>query len=389
MESLKSMYNNMSDMSKMLIKMLLGIIAALLFMFLIVFVVRIIGGGKKGYSSTESTMQSAAVKYFKKHKSKLPLDNEETVVNVNTLVSEEYMKELTKYVGKNTTCKGNVTVLNNDGNYIYLPYLDCGKKYKTELLKDSILKDNEVVESGDGLYLDDDGNYIFRGEFVNNYLIFNNLKFRILRINADGSIKLFLAGPIKGYKSTIWDDRYNIEKDDKTGINNYAKSRIKDYLYTIYKDDEIFNNNAKALMKKQSLCVASRDIDSEDLTDAQECSETLDNEELGLLQLNEYVLPSIDENCTKASDKSCINYNYMKSYQQSFWSITPYADDTYQVYRIANAVYLAKAKSTGSVLFTLSLSDKAQLKSGDGSSENPYIVKDYNKSSNDKIKNAS
>ena len=79
----------------------------------------------------------------------------------------------------------------------------------------------------------------------------------------------------------------------------------------------------------------------------------------------------------------------MKSYQQSFWSITPYADDTYQVYRIANAVYLAKAKSTGSVLFTLSLSDKAQVKSGDGSSENPYIVKDYNKSSNDKIKNAS
>ena len=65
MESLKSMYNNMSDMSKMLIKMLLGIIAALLFMLLIVFVVRIIGGGKKGYSSTESTMQSAAVKYFK------------------------------------------------------------------------------------------------------------------------------------------------------------------------------------------------------------------------------------------------------------------------------------------------------------------------------------
>lgn len=124
MESLKSMYNNMSDMSKVLIKMLLGIIAALLFMFLIVFVVRIIGGGKKGYSSTESTMQSAAVKYFKKHKNKLPLDNEEAVVNVNTLVSEEYMKELTKYVGKNTTCKGNVTVLNNDGNYIYLPYLD-------------------------------------------------------------------------------------------------------------------------------------------------------------------------------------------------------------------------------------------------------------------------
>lgn len=332
-------------------------------------------------------MRNAAIKYYKKHEGKLPLDNEESVVTTNTLIAEKYMKELSKYVGKDTSCSGNVTVLNNDGKYAYIPYLDCGKKYKTKLLVDSILENNEVVETGDGLYVDEKGNYNFRGEYINNYLIFGNLKYRILRINADGSIRLLLASPIKDYKSSVWDDRYNVDKSSSVGINTFDVSRIKDFLATIYNDKKIFQDEQKALIVKQDLCLGSRSQKSEDLTDAQECSKVLENQNLGLLQLNEYLYPSTDDNCVNAESRSCLNYNYMAKIQNSFWTQTPYEADTYQVYRISNAIYLAKAKSNANVLFTLHLSGKAQISEGDGTASSPYVVKDYTKNTGLELKN--
>lgn len=377
MESLKAMYRSMSDMSKMLVKILLGIIGSLIVIFILIFVVRMLSGGKKGYDAAENIMRNAAIRYYKKHENKLPKDQEEVNVSVETLVNQKYMKELTKYLKGDNKCNGSVSVLNNDGNYTYLPILNCGKNYKTKLLSDVILENNNIVDSQDGLYLDDNNNYTFRGEYVNNYLVFGNLKYRILRINADGTIRLMLANPIKDYKSSKWDDRYNIDKEANVGINNYAVSRIKDFLTTIYNDNKVFSDEERSLIVKQDLCIGSREKESTDLSGSEECSEILENQNLGLIQLNEYLYPSIDENCTNATDRSCLNYNYMKSYQQSFWTITPYSEDSFQVYRISNAVYLANAKSSANVLFTLHLSSKVQLEDGDGSQKNPYVVKKY------------
>ena len=49
MESLKSIYHNMSDMSKMLIKILLGIIIGLVAVCLLALLLRLIVGVKKDY----------------------------------------------------------------------------------------------------------------------------------------------------------------------------------------------------------------------------------------------------------------------------------------------------------------------------------------------------
>lgn len=379
MESLKSIYHNMSDMSKMLIKILLGIIIGLVAVCLLALLLRLIVGVKKDYSSTEKTMQSAAEKYYKNHSDELPGIGEEEIISTEKLIEEEYMKEMEKYVGKKVTCSGNVTVVNNDDYYSYIPYLDCGDKYKTLFLSDVILEDNDIIDSGDGLYVDENNNYVFRGEFVNNYLQFGNNIYRILKINNDGTIRILLTEPIKDYKKSTWDDRYNINEDQNYGINDFSISRIRETLEAIYNDDKIFSNNEKSLISKQTLCVGGRTQNSTDMSDTEECSQTLEGENLGLLQVNEFAVPSTDSNCTTIESRSCLNYNYLTSINNPFWTITPVANSTYENYRISSAVYTAKSSSTSNVLFTIHLNSRTQITGGIGTLEEPYVVDTYSK----------
>nr|MCR5067303.1 hypothetical protein [Erysipelotrichaceae bacterium] len=65
-----------------------------------------------------------------------------------------------------------------------------GKRAGT--LAGKILDDNQIVKSGDGLY-DYEGIAIFRGKCENNYIIYNGLLWRIMQVNADGSVRLISA----------------------------------------------------------------------------------------------------------------------------------------------------------------------------------------------------
>lgn len=376
MESLKSIWKNMSDTSKMLIKILLGIICGMLALFMIVLVVRIVrGGGSSNYSKLENQLIKAAEKYYKDNKSELPDNGEETAVTIDNLVSGEYIKPIEKYVKKGVSCSGNVTVLNNNKKYTYIPYLDCGDKYSTKFLSDTIISDNNVVEEGSGLYLDEANNYIFRGEYVNNYLNFADQTWRILKVYEDGTVRLFLPTPIKTHKNSKWDDRYNVEKDSDVGINDYSVSRIREKLNLLYNDEEVFNETQKALIKPQTLCIGARSEDSTDISDAEECSETLEGDYIGLLQLNEYLQASIDENCDSTLNHSCANYNYLADIGKSYWTITPAAEDSYHNYRISKYPFKARTTNTSNLMITINISGKITLENGNGSKENPYIIK--------------
>lgn len=377
MESLKSIYNNMSDMSKMLIKILVGIILALLAMFLVVLVLRVVRGtkGTDKFEKLENSMVSASEKYYKEHKNKMPDDNDEDVIKLDDLVALEYLKDIETYVGKETKCSGYVTVINNNKNTAFIPYLDCGKKYTTKLLIDEIIKNNKIVEIGNGLYSTDNDEYVFKGEFVDNYLTFAGKNWRILKINEDGTIKLLLAETLKNYINYKWDDRYNVEKKSNVGINNYSLSRIRERLNVIYNDENVFTKENKALITRQTLCVGPRAEDSADFSGEEECSETLENDYLGLLQANEYLDISLDENCETTLDSSCSNYNYIASGFKNLWTMTPSDADSYSVYKISKFLRTSNASSSSNILFTINLTDKAIIEEGNGTLEKPYIIK--------------
>ena len=87
---------------------------------------------------------------------------------------------------------------------------------------------NNVVTTGDGLYEDtyESGRYIYKGANPNNYITFNNETWRIISIEADGSIKIMRNESIG---SRAWDS--SIFSDWETSdIKSYLNG---DYLATI------------------------------------------------------------------------------------------------------------------------------------------------------------
>ncbi|MEG2311289.1 MAG: hypothetical protein RSB72_01165 [Bacilli bacterium] len=354
-----------------------GVAFGIIGLFLLVLLIMLIfTGGKISYESLENKIRQASIKYYEKHDNELPISDGATVsVSLQKLVSSNNLKKLDKILDKGVSCKGEVTVTKNRNNYIYLPYLDCGKDYKTIKLTDKIINRDKVNEVGEGLYKIDDF-YAFKGENVNNYLDFANKLWRIMRINEDGTIRIIAN---ESLEQISWDNRYNVDKEYDSGINNYPFSRIKDKMKEIYNNDENFNKYQRSHIVTQNLCVGHRVLDSTINDGSLECANNFDEQSLGLIQLNEYMLPSLDENCKKPIDRSCNNYNYLASFNRAYWTLTGDADTTYLVYYIDGYADLKLASNNAGINVVLNLNKNLIYESGNGTLEKPYKYVQYKK----------
>lgn len=327
-------------------------------------------GKNMSYSNIELEMTNAAKEYYKKHKSALPIDNGSSVtIDSKDLINNGYLNSFDK-LRKNAQCSGEVTVTKNDEFYYYAPSLDCRKDYQTVLLVDKITAEKNVVTEGDGLYYMSN-NYIFRGEKVNNYVKFANHLWYILRVKDDNSIRLLFADKLD---KVVWDDRYNIDRKSTVGINTFEVSRIRDSLHSYYNNPDFFTDNDKAKMLPQTLCIGKRDL-NETINDSSiECSEVTEEENIGLLQVNEYQIISLDTNCTTGTQAQCKNYNYLTKLSQSSWSITTDANTSYKAFKLSGSMFLSNASSSATPRFVVELNGGIRYTSGDGSKEKPYVI---------------
>ena len=355
-----------------------GVLGGIIILFLIfLLIVSFTKGNKLNYKGIESKLQNSAVKYYEKHEKEIPKTDGSTVsISSSKLIKSGNMTDFSKNLEEGETCKGEVYVTNNNGNYIYLPYLDCGKKYKTKKLSDKIISDGNVNDIDEGLYEidEEDNNYIFRGENVNNYINFAGKLWRIIRINSDGSIKIIA---VERFDQFEWDNRYNIDKKYTSGINDYEISRIKDKLKEIYEDDEIFTKKDRSMIASQDLCVGRRSVENAINDGTVECENIVENQQIGLLQLNEYIIPSLDENCHKASDRSCANYNFLATFDRSFWTLTGDSETSYMVCVVDNFLDLKQAGGIASINPVIVLTKNLVYDSGNGSIDKPYKIKDF------------
>lgn len=117
---------------------------------------------------------------------------------------------------------------------IYNPKGESGEKMS--LLSTTILKDNPVVYGSDGIYRVS-GTHLFKGTSVNNYVVFSNMVWRILRINSDNSVDIVLEDPIN---NLMW---------NKT-ITDYTSSDVHQYLNDVF----LKSLNTK-LLKKTTICL--------------------------------------------------------------------------------------------------------------------------------------
>lgn len=362
-------------MDQKMIKTLGAIIAGFAVFIIILFFVSSCTNRKYTYDKLEEKMLKIAKSYYEANKKELPQQDKDTKsLTLKKMISDGKIEELSElFDDENIKCDGNVTVTNNNGYYLYSPYLSCGDDYETKYLSDKII-DDSLVESGVGLYANGDS-YVMKGEVLNNYVQMGEKLFRIIGINEDGTIRLF---EMSGLQQIVWDDRFNPDNNYNSGLNEYyfndINSRIKQSLEEYYKSD-VWTDEMKSYLSTFDLCVGKRS--SADITKdgSAECSQKLEGQVLGLLSTHEYLQASLDSNCVATLDKACRNYNWFGGLDLGVWTITADAETSRSVYIMYKSLALNTASGFAYANVVVNLSDKAIYVSGDGTEKNPYIFR--------------
>ena len=352
------------------------ILVGIIVLFLLLFLISIFFKKTYSYDDVEAIMVTAAEDYFKDHPKRLPQsENQRVEIDVDTLVASEYMDEMIEYTGEDISCEGQVTVQTNGDGYMYIPRLDCGDDYVTRSLTE-VLTSN-VVSEGYGLYEVDD-TYVYRGEDVNNYLKLDGAVWRIVKITADGNFMLILNSDMP--ESVPWDDRYNSQVGYNIGINTFSASRIRDSLNELYdtndEDKMILSDDDRSKLVAFDLCTAKRNANDTTKDNSVECSEVLEDQMIGLLTASDYMMGSIDSNCTSIVNFSCQNYNYLAA-PYKWWLITAVNGTTDKTYAVTSSG-VAEDTNTSSYMYprpVVMLDGNVLFSKGKGTENKPYRIK--------------
>ena len=196
------------------------------------------------------------------------------------------------------------------------------KAKNINLLSEYIIKNNEITNKN-GLNKEN-SSYIFKGETDNNYILYNNLLWRIVKINNDSSITLIL-------------DDY---------INMLPKNLINSFF------ENLTNNLNTDYLTKNKVCID--EMNDNEIT----CNKINNNSYISLLNAYDYLNSFYEEQTFITKDKEIMwlynNDNHTngdsisKSNENNFYEIRP--------------VITIKANTT--------------YKTGNGNKENPYKIDD-------------
>ena len=330
------------------------------------------------YSELENKMVDLAKARYKNKKNDLPKNDKDMIeISLQSFIDNGNLKSTQEITTKKSVCTGNVKIINNNGYYLYIPYLDCGNDYKTTTIHDILTQDENIVTNGNGLYFINN-EYIFKGDNVNNFISLNNTLYRILKINEDETIRII---DLTKRNSIIWDNRYNVDKKSNIGINNFyynnLNSRIKDTIESIYNNE--FTDSMKSFFVNSQICIGKRSINDNVFDNNIECSDEIENYPFSLIKANEFYMASLDVNCTSYNSPSCSNYNYLTEINNT-WTITADKDSSYKVYKISgNDLTLSNASSSSSVKIVTTLNKDLIVEKGTGTQTDPYVIKTFTK----------
>lgn len=325
---------------------------------------------KTSYEEIESDMISAAEDYYSSRENLLPKQSGGHVkVSLSTLIDLELIDEVFDPKRKSQTCSGYVEVTKVDLEYSYTPILTCAGTYEPKYLTD-IIKETSLDEYGNGLY-EMDGEYIYRGDFVNNYVSFNDLIWRIVKIDTNGDVKLVLAE--KTQETYAWDLSYNIEKNSNTGINNnYLISNIRKVLNNYYQ--ETFTDDSKAKIVSKDICVGRYSM-TENFSSEKDCAVIKESEKIGLLNTVDFKIASLDANCINVEDRVCTNRNYLSDSSIRTWLLNSSSENTYKVFYLSGHISEINANNAKRINPVIYLSGNSIISSGNGTLQEPYLVK--------------
>ncbi len=352
------------------------IIIGAIFLILIIVILVVLANGstkKSSYNEIENKLVNASKNYYKENENLLPVnDGGKVSVDAETLISNNYLKPFSEMTKDDSSCEGYVEVYKSGDEYTYFPTLNCGEKYTTAKLVDNIIE-NGTVNSGDGLY-SVNNEYIYRGEFPNNYVSFDGKTWRIIKINNDKSIKMISIE--KDVEREVWDDRYNSSNNYYSGINDFRVSRVLEYLNKAYDNNTIISKKNKNLLVKEPWCIGKLSQAEAPISNLNLCSDTYDDLYIGLVNVEEVLNASIDKNCINTYNGECTNYNYFM-YIGATWTLNASTDKTFKVFGTTSGTISVRDASNPNVIRpVININSNTVLKKGTGTSSDPYIIGD-------------
>lgn len=320
------------------------------------------------YESLEEKMVNAAKEYYSTREKSLPKTDAGSVkVTIGSLIDAELIDEIIDPNDSSNSCTGYVEVTKVGKDYSYLPFLTCKGNYEPKYLNEK-LKETKLDEYGNGLY-EMEGEYVFRGDDVKNYVSFNNQIWRIVKIDSEGDIKLVLGAPLED--TYPWDEAYNSAEDDTVGITtDYLHTSIRKTLVNYYKKN--FSSDSKAKIVAKDLCVGKY-VMSDQFSKVTECSVIKEKEKIALLVATDYKNASLSNECLTLENNQCANYNYLAADGFATWLASTTNENNYEAYYINNVI--GKASSYFEVQPVIYLSNKVVTLEGKGTVKNPYIIK--------------
>ena len=348
-----------------------GIIGAMILLVMVVSLTRSCSSQDNNYSKLERKMVEAAEEYIKSDGNTSLKDGTSVVVSIDTLVSGGYLSKTSKYV--KDTCKGNVTIMNNGGVGLYIPYLECGeyttKTLASQIIADSLLQDKDALDYKSGLYSVGD-EYIFKGKNVNNYVSFGGITWRILKIDSNGNLRLIKSTPEKS--KIQWDTKFNAEADRNYGVNSYVTSTLAEELNTSYKG---FKKENRKHLVPQDVCVGKRKREQLGIGLEIDCAEVLKGQYISVMNLSDFPMASLDENCNAINSGSCTNFNYLLEGFNTVWTTNAVADNTYEVYYMGPGMAnIDRARQKNYYYWIIHVNGNELYQSGDGTVNNPYTI---------------
>lgn len=128
-------------------------------------------------------------------------------------------------------------------------------KEEAQTLNGLIIQNNQVVKKDEvGLHQDTDG-YYFKGSVDNNYVIFFNQRYRVIRINEDNSVRMisenlnssFMWGEDSHYKNSNVFNWLNKTDIEHSGVYLDTIPNYKNYLKeTSYTEDKLNNDKVES-----------------------------------------------------------------------------------------------------------------------------------------------
>lgn len=366
-------------MNKELLKKLLMIMCGftvLLIVFIVVMMIVHNSSSKKiSYEKIKSNAIEAARNYYDNLEIKLEA-GESKEIFISDLISEGYMEDFSEKLESDVKCDGKVNITNSLGDIRYFAVLNCGSSYMEETLYEHIINNNEIVQSGEGIY-DMYGRYIYRGEFVNNYVNFDGKTWYIVDIEKDGTIRLVSSKKVLS-SNVVWDDRYNTSTNNSVGYNDFEKSRIYETLKDLATGNSVLSGNAKNKVLGQQICYGLRSEMENDNSNLVDCSRTIGDQMFSTLTVSDVITASIDNTCNSIRQSQCGNYNYLSSRKVSgFWTTIADSKDNHTVYSVSNGTIFYKDTNSYYNLFvTIKLPSQSLYLSGDGTINNPYKIEE-------------